>query len=124
MSHARRIIRESSCARSTEREDQAVKHIHPAEQQQNHLDRRHSEIHPVEDPRRRHGLGHQLILLRPRHLSPHQIHGIPLIQRREHHHEYQHPHTADPMSEAPPEQHSLGQRLNICQNRRPCGREA
>ena len=123
MPDACRVIGKPSGSCRAEGKNQAVEQVHAPQQQQNNFDCRKCKIHPVQNPCRGHGLRHQFILLRSRYLRPDQIHGVLLIQLREHQHEHQHAHAANPMGKASPKQHSLGQRFNVRQNRRACGRK-
>ena len=58
------------------------------------------------------------------HLDTRKHHFAGTQCRQEHQREHHHAHTSDPGRGHPPELQSPGQRLDILQNRRSCGRKA
>ena len=116
-------IGEASGSRRTERMEESVIKIHPSEQQQHHFHGRQYKIHGIQDLSRSPGTGYQLVRLRPGYLRAHQMHGVFIVQGCQHHDKYQHPHSADPVRQAPPEGHPPWQGLNVRQDRRPGGRK-
>ena len=111
-------------SRRSESDAETVKQGHPSAEQKNHQDQRHSRINPVENHGGGAHSGNQLARRGPRHLRPHQMHGIIIFHRHHHEHEDQHSHTPDPVGKAAPEDNAVAQILRPGQYGRSGGGKA
>ena len=107
---------ETAGARCTEGQSQGIKHRHFSHKEQQKLQQRETDIDSIENLGRGLYRGNKTLHRGSRTLRPHEVHVIASGHRKDRQHKDQHAHSADPVSEAPPEQHTFRQSLHIGKN--------
>ena len=100
-------------ARRAEAMGHCFKGRHTAQQQQQDLDQRQSDINDIQDAGGIAQTRYQLAHRGAGALGPHQVDVAAAVQRHHRQHKHQNTHTADPVGEAAPEQGYMAQGLHI-----------
>ena len=109
------FIGKTTCPCCGDTMDDTVKKRHSPCKKQDDLQKCQYNINDIQYFCRRFYSGYQFGNQGPGSFGSHQMHGSVITQRHDRQHEYQNPHTTDPVGKTSPEQDRIIQMFNFCQ---------